>query len=198
MPNVDITGRVYVADGTIEMPSATVRLYNASTGALVEETTSDSGGVFTFSGYDDTSYTRYFCVALTDTVHAGVCYVKFVHTIIEEHIPRAIVEVDTDLRIVEFPTENTALLTKVEIAQSIDTTGSGTLQVFTQADGNGESFDVTITAGTNYWSDTGKLFSPTGFYYIRFSTVPTDMVDVSITLWFLNPTLRYPGELVES
>lgn len=167
-----LSGTVYGdSDKTATIARARVRLYSKDDGALVDTTTTNRIGAFSFSVADLASPYKYFAVAYSDTYKAGIVDIFKTYYTVAYANPMEIVSSNYDLFIVDLPYPSQNKVTRFEAYTLWPPTSTGTVELRNAPAGGGDGFSLTIDPAVDsyYWSSDCVL-STTSKYYIRVTT----------------------------
>lgn len=185
--SLTIQGKIKNSTGGRKISSATVRLYRKDTGVFIDDTTSDTLGEFTFTGLADFSPYELFALAYTNNFKAAIGDIRKSYIYDEQHIYGDIVDVNTDILVVEPPYTGCRLI-KVSIESTVLSSGIGSIDVRNTPSGGGSGISVSITNGLYRWSNTGDL--TTSDYFYVYSVDPSaNLSDVSIVFLYEHPLL---------
>lgn len=185
--SLTLSGKVRNSQGKLKISSAVVRLYRTDTGALIDDTTSDSLGEFEFTGLDDFDPYNLFVLAYTNDFKAAIGDVRKSYIYDLQHIYKDIIDTNTDILIVEPPYSGCRLI-QVEIESTILSTGTGSIEIRNAASGAGSAITVSITNGAYKWSNTGDL-TTSDYFYIRSVNPGGNLSDVSFQFLYEHPKL---------
>jgi len=184
-------GSVLDSEGKVRISGAEVRLYDKSTGALVDTTTSDSDGRWSISVSEAVeSPWRYFAIAYTDEFDAGIVDIEKVYHILNFLIVDEIVDSNVDLIKIDLPNIQDITIRKLVVHTMQNVPGNGSIEIRNAADGGGSGFSVNITAGNNRFEGTGDL-TTSDYFYIR-SVTPCGLNNVVFSVYYENPLLLSP------
>ena len=130
MSTYTITGVVYGdADKTVTISDIEVRLYSKVDGSLVDTTSTNSIGRFSFAVNDLVAPYKYFAVAYSDTYKAGIVDIFKTYYTVAYANPMEIVSSNYDLFIVDLPYPSQNKVTRFEAYTLWPPTSTGTVEL---------------------------------------------------------------------
>lgn len=161
-----ILGETLNFDGTVRVGSSLVRLYRKDTGAYVDSTTSDADAKWSISVGAVAEPFKYFALGWNSQMDAGIGDIRKMYHTVTYHLHPALVDNGSDLIKVDIPDVVQTRVVQLILSSPQNAPDNGQVSIFGQAGGVGDSIDVTVTAGSNYFSQTGNI-STSDYFYIR-------------------------------